>query len=278
MTYTWHARTEWATRTPKFATLAFPVRDVFWHHDVFRYQKSWDPAVMRALEEAEISRGGYIALAYHLHILGDGTQVEDRPSTVKGGATIYNNDTSLAICVPGNYRDNDTLTLAQVDSVGAAIATWIKHGRAQRDYRLRPHSDVFATACPSDQVRWWIANGMHQVIERHLAQSIPIPQPSPPVPPPDWDGIRLAVIARAKIEVAIGPILKYQLPMMRGEEVRWWQHALNVASNAGIEADGYFGTQTAQRTKNWQAFWKIAADGIVGPQSRKTMLYHLSRL
>lgn len=282
MTYPWHPRTDWATRHPSFSNLVLPVKKIFLHHDVYRYQKHYDPANERGLEEAEISRGGYIAVAYHLHVLGDGTQVELRPSNKKGGATIYNNDISLAICLPGNYQASDKIELSQIDSVGAGIAAWIKHGRAPVNVELHPHSDVFPTACPSDAGRYWIAEGrLHEIVERHLGESVPGPGPAPA--PTDWEGVRRYVIAVAKKEVAEGPILRLTKPLMKDpvaghNEVTWWQHALAVTMSAAVEADGWYGNVTATQTKRWQDYWNITADGIVGPQSRRTMVYNLSNI
>lgn len=278
--YPFHKRADWAVLHPSFARLTVPVHDVFWHHTVSPYMDDFDARAMRALEQSEIGRGGYIALAYHTLFCGDGARVESRPANVQGGATINNNKTSIAVVVPGNYTaaGGDVLSIAQVDSVGGWIADCIKLGIVDRSYRVRAHSDVFATACPSDQVRWWIANGIRDVIDRHLHATTPAPAPSPSVPPQDWEGIRRAVIARAKVEVAAGPILKYRQPMMHSEEVRWWQHALAVTMRAPVEADGYFGTISRQWTMNWQRFWKIDVDGIVGPQSRRTMVFNLASI
>lgn len=51
----------------------------------------------------------------------------------------------------------------------------------------------------------------------------------------------------------------------RGKWVRTWQTAL------GIPADGYFGSTTAQATREWQRTNGLAVDGVVGMQSWNTM-------
>ena len=51
----------------------------------------------------------------------------------------------------------------------------------------------------------------------------------------------------------------------RGADVVAWQRALGVA------ADGYFGPQTEQATRNWQRANGLVADGIVGLQSWERM-------
>ena len=58
----------------------------------------------------------------------------------------------------------------------------------------------------------------------------------------------------------------------RGPAVATWQLQLNTATGVGIAEDGVFGTSTVEATTNFQAFFGLRVDGIVGPNTRETML------
>ncbi|MET9914938.1 peptidoglycan-binding domain-containing protein [Streptomyces sp. NPDC006476] len=49
--------------------------------------------------------------------------------------------------------------------------------------------------------------------------------------------------------------------------VKCVQNALNVTSSAGLKVDGIFGPATLKAVKNFQAAFRIAQDGIVGPDT-----------
>lgn len=146
----WHPRGEWTDRRPGFVQLG-PTNDVFIHHTVSPEQGGFDPGAMRALEASEISRGGYVALAYHTVLPDDGCLVEARPEWAQGGATIYNNSTSRAICFIGNYM-NQFPSDAQIDGAADQIARWVRSGKCRTPFRVRPHNSVFATACPGTHI------------------------------------------------------------------------------------------------------------------------------
>lgn len=150
MNHQFHPRSEWAVRNPGWSALG-PTSLVFIHHTVSPYQSGFNVAQMRALEESEVARGGYVALAYHTIIPGDGCLVEARPAGVKGGATINHNSDSRAISFPGNY-ENDFLSDEQVDGAAEQIARWVKDGYCRTDFSVHPHREVFATACPGAHV------------------------------------------------------------------------------------------------------------------------------
>jgi len=74
-------------------------------------------------------------------------------------------------------------------------------------------------------------------------------------------------------KVKDGPILKGG---SQNEEVKYWQCALNYANGTHLIGDGSFGPQTTAATKDFQRFWRLVPDGIVGPKSRSLMVYNIS--
>ena len=57
----------------------------------------------------------------------------------------------------------------------------------------------------------------------------------------------------------------------RGPAVTTWQEQLNAVTNAGLPVDGIFSERTTTATSNFQRFFGLQVDGVVGPQTRDAM-------
>lgn len=84
----------------------------------------------------------------------------------------------------------------------------------------------------------------------------PLPSPTP-TPTPTGPDPALGLGSRT---------LRLTSPTMRGHDVMWAQNALRTQGLV-LSADGYYGRQTADRVKTWQARKGLTADGIVGPKT-----------
>lgn len=94
-------------------------------------------------------------------------------------------------------------------------------------------------------------------VAAYLGQS-PAPSPTPtPTPSPKWR-------AESGTTIEFGEY---------GPRTKAWQADLNQVSGAGLAVDGYFGEGTREKTRNFQAFFGLSVDGIVGPQTRGLMDY-----
>lgn len=62
----------------------------------------------------------------------------------------------------------------------------------------------------------------------------------------------------------------------RGPAVAVWQQQLNAAIGAQLPTNGVFGASTVEATRNFQRFFGLVADGVVGPQTRELMEYVLT--
>ncbi len=69
-------------------------------------------------------------------------------------------------------------------------------------------------------------------------------------------------------------IMKVTDPMMRGSDVEELQYCLNQLGY-NISVDGYYGNETANAVKQYQASKGLAADGIVGPNTRDEIMKDL---
>jgi hypothetical protein len=107
-----------------------------------------------------------------------------------------------------------------------------------------------------------------------------------PAPSGRGNNLVLAVIDTSKVVLFGGPahltkvgtapptaprMLMLKSPMMRGDDVRAVQRALNQRNQAGLAADGDYGPLTRDAVIAWQQHARIEADGIVGPQTRSSL-------
>ena len=64
----------------------------------------------------------------------------------------------------------------------------------------------------------------------------------------------------------------YKSPVMKGNDVKWVQQALNIAINAGLSVDGSFGPASKNATIKFQKQYGLSQDGSFGPATRQKMI------
>lgn len=112
--------------------------------------------------------------------------------------------------------------------------------------------------------------GSWSIYNRPWTNAALIPGVTYSVPPVNANNIFLTDLI---IKVKSGPVLNVG---SRGFDVKVWQCALNAAIGSNLIGDGSFGPQCAAATKDFQRFWGLLVDGVVGPKSRSLMAYTLS--
>lgn len=150
-----------------------PVDTVFLHHT------ATTPTVdgardMRNIESGEQARG-YTTVAYTECGHPDGKVYEGRGIAHKGAATLNWNSKSLAYCLIGNYQTLVPSTVA-LESCAQRLALWVRDGAVTKDFVLRPHSDVFATACCGTNLKPHIP-GIRERVNQILDGGQPAPNP-----------------------------------------------------------------------------------------------------
>jgi hypothetical protein len=102
---------------------------------------------------------------------------------------------------------------------------------------------------------------------------------SAPTPPPNIDWAALRRMAAAKlINDGVGTISVIRLGSS-GNDVRLWQQALNLVSDAKLAEDGSFGQSTLRKTIDFQRWLGLkSVDGIVGPETRFVMGAALNKI
>ncbi len=142
--------TQWGRQVKAGHTLSRigPARDVFIHHEGDAGGKGRDTPVvetMKRLERAAFS-AGHNAIDYSF-VASDAFKAEGRGWLIQGSHTLNHNSNAHAICAPGNYtlyEPKPTL----IANIAGVIVDGVRRGAILQPFTVRPHSDVFGTACP----------------------------------------------------------------------------------------------------------------------------------
>lgn len=92
----------------------------------------------------------------------------------------------------------------------------------------------------------------------------PSPAPAPAPSPPSIPNGRLVLVNAQLPELKMKTGPKAQVVML--------QEILNSKGSQGLTVDGDFGKKTDTAVRNWQTFFGLGTDGIVGPKTWKSLL------
>jgi peptidoglycan hydrolase-like protein with peptidoglycan-binding domain len=62
-------------------------------------------------------------------------------------------------------------------------------------------------------------------------------------------------------------------PYMSGEHIRWGQRFFNTCCSQSLDEDGIYGPLTRESVVNFQRFFSLLIDGVVGPETWNCMRY-----
>jgi hypothetical protein len=214
-----------------------------------------------------------------LHFSGTGGE----PSVVwtPGGAQSYQR---LGRAIPrnGEVRPGDvvffdwggSLLASNVDHVGIVEAP-LPDGRIQTIEGNTSPSDFGSQSNGGGCYRRIRSRGTIAMFGRPLYAPDPA---SPWTPPPanvDWAALRRFVAAALRNDLrAVGTVKLGS----RGKAVETVQKALNHVSGAALQADGSFGPQTHAAVVAFQKFFRLAGDGVVGPQTKAMLDLCLAKI
>lgn len=183
-------------------------------------------------DPSDIPRGAKGGYTYWLGVTGF-TRLR---SPYESYATLHYNHVSVDICLSGN-RDQYEVTQLDLIRLGQIAADARGRGELGPNPVVRPHKWTFNTACP----------GGHTMAV--------------------WEDIAKKFAGTAHTT----PPLPAQRPVLQagdyGATVTRCQYELNVGTGNHLVEDGIFGPSTQQAVFGFQAFFKLAVDGIVGPKT-----------
>lgn len=129
-----------------------PVGLSFIHHTVTN--PSDDPgADMRAIERIDIARFGVPSYSYVIHPTGvvlEGMGLHRGAHTINNANHSFNND-AFGVSFIGNFQ-SDTPTTEAFNACVDLLRTLVAQGHLLGDFTLSGHRDVFATACPGENL------------------------------------------------------------------------------------------------------------------------------
>jgi hypothetical protein len=260
------SRAEWGARPPKSRTTIGRSEGMFTHYTAGprAANRAAGIAQVRGIQAFHMGpQRGWADIGYSFLVDDEGTIYEGRGWGVAGGHTNGWNNRSHAVCAILN--DGQQPTAAMLNGL-----RWC-HDEHDRRYGRgfhRSHRDVNSTSCPGDILHGWMTSGM---------PTGPAPAPTPPPPSPAANaGFRRYAAAMAARDLTRHSGVVRQ--GMKGEHVRAVQNALNIVAGRNLSADGDFGQATAKAVTDFQRFFKLTADGIVGPQTRGLLLLGLQRI
>jgi hypothetical protein len=102
---------------------------------------------MRNLQQTAFARG-FNDISYSFVVFPSGRIYEGRGKNIEGAHTYGYNDTAYGVAAAGNY-DRSKPTKAMIESLKWLRRTYLRVGSKP----IRPHSSVYATACPGQFLR-----------------------------------------------------------------------------------------------------------------------------
>lgn len=216
---------------------------------------------------------GWAGIGYHFLVRKDGTIEEGRPIYAVGAHASGHNFDSIGICHEGDFT-KETMPEAQ-KKASAELHAWLmdKYGIS----KIQRHKDVGSTACPG-------ANFPFEEIVA-MAKGVSVPETSKPAASSgqdEWVGRLQAEcnaqgFSKQKVDKIPGPITLAGCPTLykgsRGNITKLMQERLNdLGYRCGAE-DGINGDNTQDGIKAFQRAYGLTADGIVGVNTWRKLIY-----
>jgi hypothetical protein len=241
-----------------------PVSVIYIHHTVTNPTN--DPnRDMQGIEQIDIGRFGVPSYSWVFH--PSGVALEGM-SNHRGAHTVNNanqsqNNISFGLSFIGNFQ-NDQPTQEAINACGEVIRDVIKPtGWLRPNWEIKGHRDVFATACPGNNLYPRI--GEIKAIADGGAAPGPTPPPAPAgvAPPFPYPGNDYLGTARPDPHCHSGYYASDQ------PNVATWQGQM-AARGWAIGVDGQYGPQSEGVCRSFQAEKGLSADGLVGPHTWMT--------
>jgi murein L,D-transpeptidase YcbB/YkuD len=211
--------------------------------------------VVQGIQRYHQDNRGWDDIAYSFLVCRHGRIWEGRGWGVRTAAngTSAANDAYHAVC----YMDDDTPGIHDVTPEAlSALTVVIEEGQKLGwGADVKPHSHFKRTACPGDELRYWIA-----------MEGWKKPQKAPESGATPSQGCYPSGGASGPHSGTHAPswyrrVLRVQNPMLRGSDVAHVQRVLKA------DADGIYGPATEAKVRGFQRLHGLTADGVVGPKT-----------
>lgn len=110
---------------------------IIYHHSA---RSEWSPEEINEYHKSK----GWKGIGYNYYIRKDGSIYSGRPENAEGAHTKGENNSSIGICLEGNFED-EFLTKGQLESLSKlSLYISLKYDI----YEIIGHKDVYSTLCP----------------------------------------------------------------------------------------------------------------------------------
>lgn len=252
-------RSEWGAAPPKKKLAALvrrELRGIAVHYEGadnegIRHDKCDDK--VRAIQKSHQNGQGWSDIAYSWLVCRHGTIFEGRGWGMRTAAngTDEGNDGYHAVCYLDDDRNGTDLTADAAASIGAVVRECQALGYGDE---VRPHSSFKPTACPGDELRYWIARKGWIPQAAKKAPSSPAKAPSPPP-----GGSDLPAWYKRPLRIVDGK------PFIRGNDV------INVQRRLRARESGDYDHDTAVKVRGFQQLNGLTPDGVVGPNTARKL-------
>jgi N-acetylmuramoyl-L-alanine amidase len=147
-------RQQWGARAPKQAPIPISraVSDVFIHHSANPSPlPDAEVAAMKAVQNFHMDTNHWNDIGYSFVVMPSGNVYEGRGWFIVGAHTEGHNSTGYGICLEGNFMTEQP-TPAALHSTIQLIQEGIDDKAMIPGPTVQGHRDVFATACPGDNL------------------------------------------------------------------------------------------------------------------------------
>ena len=222
-------RTQWGARASvsRIATVWSRRTEFVVHHSEGPTTQS-----VRSIQDFHMDVRKWSDIAYNFLVRDDGTIFEGRGWLVVGAHAKSHNTSGIGVCYIGQN--------APTEAAKRSIRVLYDYACDQAGHALlkRGHGQLSgnSTDCPGSALLSWVKAGM--LIE-------PAAEPEPIAPP------------------FAGRLLKVTKPLIHGSDVLAWQKQMRKRGWT-IVTDGYYGADSAEACRKFQAEKRLGVDGIVG--------------
>lgn len=263
---TFFDRAAWGARPPRSIVWVRPQdkTHTFLHHSTGSTLGNPDRIQwVQNIQAYHMDTNGWADIAYSFLVDDEGNVYEGRGWDKAGAHTKGFNTVGHGICYLGSGDMSDG---PESPAAHTAIRSLFDEAdvRAGRPLTRKSHRDVYATACPGDDLDAWLKAGM----PADGFEQAPAPAPQPELSGPPTDGFNPNThpgTAPAPQE----PVPPFPGIMQKGSRGIGVAYLQDKFMHRGwqVTVDGIFGKETDTIVRKFQSEKGLDVDGIVGPKT-----------
>lgn len=197
------------------------------------------PKVLQGIQRFHQRTRGWADIAYNLGVDQDGNVWELRGVDKRSAANGTNPANAAYVAIIALIGRGQVPSAAMIRGIREAVSIVRQRFPHAREVVTHSQARCGTTECPGPYMTNLVRAGQ---LDPVLVPRTPTPATPPTIGPGD-----------------------------RGQAVAAWQGTLNRVTGTRLVVDGHFGPDTVAATRNFQRFFGLPVDGVVGPKTYETM-------